>query len=456
MAGLEGAHVVIVGAGLSGLTAAIELERRHARVEVVEARARLGGRTWTLLDPSGLHVEAGGEFVDDDHRALRTLCRACGVRLVPVLAGGFGMALDLGGRMRLRRSSGDAWRRFRRHLRAALQAYRDDGERDDGEVARTIAARSVAAAIADGGQELRAMADALRGLFVADPELLSALVIVQQLASTGTSMPTMARMKGGTARLIAAMRARLRGRVSTETIARAVRQTRSGVRVTLEDRHGRRREHRADYVVMTAPPPLVLECAFDPPLPAVQTDAYRTLPLGPATKVHLKFERPWWRRAHRPRAYSTNLPIGAVWDAGEDQGGAAVLTCLAGGASSEALRALVDARGADGVARDIRGLGRVPAATFVGDVVSWERDPWARGAYGVFTPAFDPRWRTWLGARHGRLAFAGEHTSREWQGFMNGAVESGQRAAEEVAALHDLASAGWSISTALAPDRTQQ
>jgi monoamine oxidase len=75
--------------------------------------------------------------------------------------------------------------------------------------------------------------------------------------------------------------------------------------------------------------------------------------------------------------------------------------------------------------------------------VSWERDPWARGGYAVFPPTFDPRLRRWLGARHGRVTFAGEHTSERWQGFMNGAVESGQRAAAEIVALHDLVEAGW-------------
>jgi monoamine oxidase len=64
--------------------------------------------------------------------------------------------------------------------------------------------------------------------------------------------------------------------------------------------------------------------------------------------------------------------------------------------------------------------------------LSWEEDPWARGGYAFLDPGFDPAWRALLSRRAGRLVFAGEHTSQRWQGYMNGAVESGLRAAREL------------------------
>ena len=70
--------------------------------------------------------------------------------------------------------------------------------------------------------------------------------------------------------------------------------------------------------------------------------------------------------------------------------------------------------------------------------IVWEQDPFARGGYAYFDPAFDPALRAWLARPSGRLFFAGEHTSIKWQGYMNGAVESGRRAAAEVAAVHVL------------------
>jgi monoamine oxidase len=443
MATIEGVRVVVVGAGLSGLTAAADLARRGARVEVIEARERIGGRVWTIHDDaSPVYAEAGAEFIDVGQREIRALCRSFGIALVPVLRGGFGLALDLDGRVRVRRSMASAWRAFARHLRPALKAYRQGGEDDGSVAAGVIAARSFARSVAGATTETRAMAQAMRGLYLADAEDLSALVIVQQIAGEST-MPRMSRIRGGAHRLIAKLAAPLRGHLATGTVVRGLRQTPSGVRVDIEDARGRHVERRADYVVMTAPPPLVVDCAFDPPLPEPQRAALTSLPMGPATKLSLRFAQPWWRAARRPRAFGSNLPTGAVWDAAEGQSDAAVLACLAGGSSSAALRAIVDALGADGVAERLRWLGTPLPATLVGPVVSWDRDPWARGGYAVFPPTFDPRLRRWLGARHGRVTFAGEHTSERWQGFMNGAVESGQRAAAEIVALHDLVDAGW-------------
>jgi monoamine oxidase len=75
-------------------------------------------------------------------------------------------------------------------------------------------------------------------------------------------------------------------------------------------------------------------------------------------------------------------------------------------------------------------------------MVTWERDPWARGGYAVFDPSFDPRLRAWLARPFERVLFAGEHTSDRWQGYMNGALESGLRAAAEVRALAGMARSG--------------
>ena len=71
--------------------------------------------------------------------------------------------------------------------------------------------------------------------------------------------------------------------------------------------------------------------------------------------------------------------------------------------------------------------------------VTWEDDPWSRGGYAVFDPSYGPHLRAWLARPAGRIVFAGEHTSLRWQGYMNGAIESGKRAAAEVRALSPLA-----------------
>src|SRR5262249_56612170 len=80
-------------------------------------------------------------------------------------------------------------------------------------------------------------------------------------------------------------------------------------------------------------------------------------------------------------------------------------------------------------------LGR-PARLVASQTVVWDDDPWARGGYAYFDTSYDPLWRAWLARPAGRVVFAGEHTSIRFQGYMNGAIETGLRAAAEIAALH--------------------
>ena len=95
----------------------------------------------------------------------------------------------------------------------------------------------------------------------------------------------------------------------------------------------------------------------------------------------------------RSSAFATDGRLGAFWDSSEEQGTAV-------------------------------------------HVADWTADPWARGGYAYIDPGFDPAWRPLLARRAGRVVFAGEHTSERWQGYMNGAGESGQRASREL--LEDL------------------
>ena len=152
--------------------------------------------------------------------------------------------------------------------------------------------------------------------------------------------------------------------------------------------------------------------------------------MGAATKVSLRFDRPWWRSAAAGRTPSARTCRAArVWESGEEQR-AAVLTLL-GGASASAT--LAEAAGdptaiADAAAR-LRGTD-VSGDRWSGPAVSWEHERVVDGRLRRVRAR--PSTRATAGCcprAHGRVLFAGEHTSERWQGFMNGAVESGQAAA---------------------------
>jgi monoamine oxidase len=436
---LRGTSVLVAGGGLAGLVAARQLAARGATVDLVEARERLGGRVLTIRggQMGTAHAEAGGEFVDEDHQRVRALARQLGLRLTRVLRAGFGTAIDYGGRVHVSQSQTAGWREMARLLAGDVELHERNGAEWHGSIAAALARRSLLDLLQarDASPRTIAFAQALRGFFAAGPSELSALVAVDQLRDGNPGAVRLFRIQGGADRLIAGLERHARFGIERRHVLRRVTQNADGVRLTIESPNRRLVARRADYLIVTLPPPLVLDVQFAPALPDGTRRALETLRLGAGTKLLMRFSTPWWRRAGRPNAFGTNLPMGAVWDGADDQKRAAVLTMFAGGSASAQLQAIADAEGAPALLDQMRWMGQPDGLPTGQAQVTWEHDRWARGTYAVFGPAFDPHDRDLLGRSFGRVLFAGEHTSRDAQGYMEGAVESGQRAATEVESL---------------------
>jgi monoamine oxidase len=434
---LRGVSVLIAGAGLAGLTAARDLLKKGAEALVVEARHRVGGRVYTRHEPflDRQHAEAGGDLIDESQDEICKLISEVGLRRARILPGGFtGIRRGSHGR---RVSGRKGWFDLARRLQPEIRSFCLSEQRWDGTVAEVLARESVAQWLdrIRAPRDLRATARGLRGFFLADPEDLSLLALVEQFADEGPpGGETMFRIKGGNSRLPEVLAAGLGERLRIDTALRAVRQTADGVMATVEN-DSRIEQVPVDYLICAVPTTTLRDVQFDPRMPDEQRDAVANLKYGAATKTALQFDRAVWRKPGKPRGYGTNLPIGAVWDGNDEQKGeAGILTLLAGGRASAETQQMLAAGGGTRIAAELTWMDLKKTSLLAWDSVSWENDPWAKGGYAYFDPDYKPEIRHWLARRFGRVFFAGEHTSLKWQGYMNGAVESGLRAAEEVAA----------------------
>lgn len=440
---LRGRSVIVIGAGLAGLAAARELEREGARVTVLEARDRVGGRVHTIrgIFDHGQHGEAGADLIEGQQTLVLELAKSVGLRPQRILRAGFAYyGPDKGGRNRIwNRPS--VWEAAAARLKPEVELHKAAEKRWDSGVAAALGPQSVAYWLRRQRPD-RSFAEGLRsirGFFLADPEDLSLLALVDQFVDGAPGDDEFFRIPGGNDRLPEKVADGLRGRVILRAAVQRIRQTSDGVAIRFHDA-SQAQELSADFAVVAVPATTLREIQLSPKLPPEQWKAISTLKYGPATRVLLQFERPFWRRARKHRAFGTPFPIGAVWDASEHQRGrTGMLMLLAGGRASGECRDIILGEGPGGIVERLRWLG-APAPLTAMWHTSWEDDPLVRGGYAVFSPDFDPRLRDLLRRPAGRVAFAGEHTSIEWEGYMNGAIESGRRAAAEITALASISS----------------
>jgi monoamine oxidase len=452
----KGKRVIVVGAGLAGLSAAYELVSVGYDVTVIEARGRIGGRTLTYRDfCPGKVVEGGGEFIGSNHPAWLAYAKKFGLTMRPVEEDDdLSSPIFIDGRELSDADSERLYEEMARTLRATnTQALKTNAvepwktarakELDEGTLAQWLDAQEMS----DFARRmLRVSLEADNGQALERSSQLAMLAVVKgggvenywkhsedfRCVEGNQTLATKLAEAIGPQRLITGV-----------SVARIDVSTDKPFVIT---KAGQRME--ADDVVLTAPPSTWELISFGPP--EVRTAVLSARPqMGSAFKVMANVPKAIWKAQEKSGDVLSDGPISMTWEATDGQrGGGAVLTGFSGGPSTSAL---MNTPAGQRLSAGLSALSMLQPGLTKEKVnarfLAWPDDAWARGGYsfpapGQLTSPGAQVLKAGLGPRENdaRLHFAGEHVCYAFVGYMEGALQSGMEIARRLAVRDGVAS----------------
>ncbi|WP_280231338.1 flavin monoamine oxidase family protein [Nocardia cyriacigeorgica] len=446
-------RVVVVGAGVSGLTAARTLHSAGVDVAVLEARDRVGGRTLNHDLGGGRVVEAGGQFVGPTQNHILGLAAELGIATFPAFNDGASTYVN---GSRRRRFGGDippdlfalpdlgiAMHRLDSLAsRVCLEAPWRSAKAADWD-ATTLESWIRGTTVGSGALDLlNTFLGSAFGAPAADVSLLYALwyfagfgdettagSLERGIAVAGGAQEQ--RFVGGSQLISQRIADQLDGRVMLNAPVRAIEQDASTVTVTAG-----RATWRADAVIVAIPPALASQISWFPQLPTPQDALFRRMTFGTLMKCEAIYAEPFWRAAglNGQGVFRNGSAVCSMFDNTPADGGPGVLMGFVGAAQYRrwAARPAHERRGA--VLRqfaDVVGKDALrPADYFEQD---WTAEEWTRGGpTAVLAPGVLTSLGAWRDRPFGRVHWAGAEHADYWNGFLDGAVRSGHAAAVAV------------------------
>jgi monoamine oxidase len=442
---------VVVGAGLAGLAAARELSARGASVVVVEARDRVGGRVLNHDIGGGKVVEVGGQWIGPTQERLAALAAELGVETFPTHGHGHNLIEYRGS---LRRYTGSiprinpvvlldverAQRRLNRLARSVpLNAPWEapNAARLDGQTAATWMRRNLATR--PGRMLLELGMEAVWGAQPQDMSLLHVLFYIHSAGGLELLFDTEGgaqqdRFVGGS-QLVPIRMAEALGQERLLLGAPVRRIEHSGDGATV---HADGNVVRGRRAIVAVAPALAARIAYDPPLPGYRDQLTQRMPLGTVAKCMAIYDEPFWRgEGLSGQATSDRGPVRLTFDNSPSDGSPGVLLGFLEGQRARELGRLPEHERRTAVIDCFTRLFG-PRAAMPDAYVErlWAEEEWTRGCYGCHMPT--GAWTGYGSALHppvGTLHWAGAEYAHVWNGYMDGAVRSGEATAAEVLEL---------------------
>lgn len=430
--------VAIVGAGLAGLTAARDLRAAgNESFVVLEARARVGGRTLNHDLGNGYISEVGGQWIGPGQTSVADLARELGVGTFPTyyagkttLLGGDGkLAIDLKGTFGTDETIGAKLSELSRDVPSA-EPWKSPraAELDRLTVGDFLAQQNIKPEDRVGWTGSIALtggaAPAKMGLLHFLSMINSANCDYAQLDAIKNSAQE-TRFVGGSQVLSIRMAQQLGDKVRLSCPVRRI----SGWNRDVVVLHTDQGEVRARRVVMALSPPLCQQIQFDPPLPQGRAALQRAWPAhSPARKTAMVYKRPFWRdKGLNGHIFQVGGPVIWAWDNSPPGGEIGVINAFIWNATLPS-----DPKAAQRITAEIyaQALGQEALQPVSYHDLDWKMvDPWTITCISAIPPGFWSAHGEALRPACGNLIWSGTETAAIWAGYMDGAVRSGRTAA---------------------------
>lgn len=446
------ADVLVVGAGLAGLTAARDILAAGHSVLVLEARNRVGGRVVNREIGDGKTVEMGGQFVGPTQDRVLAMAGELGIATFPTYDTGEKVLLFNGKRGTysggiprisplVLADTGRASARLEslaKKVPVRAPWTTRAAERLDGQTFETWARKNTASR---GGRTLLALA--CEAVFAAEPGDLSLLHVLfyshsggsfQRLLDT-TGGAQQDRFVGGSALIPERLASQLgSGIVTLEAPVTKISVTGNGDKVTASTPVG---QFEGRWIIVTAPPLLAGRIEYDPALPGQREQLTQRAPMGSVIKCQVIYDEPFWRaEGLSGQAIGNGEGSRVVFDNSPPDGSPGILLAFVEGDEARRLARVSEQARRAAVVDSLVGYFGNKAAVPAGYIeLDWQAERWSGGCYGtLFGPNVWTRYGPALSAPVGPIHWAGTETSPVWCGYMDGAVRSGERAASAVLA----------------------
>ncbi len=444
---VERVDVVVVGAGLSGLTAARDLLAGGLSVIIAEARDRVGGRILNHTLSHGGIVELGGQWVGPTQDRVLALAADLGVELFPSYDAGNGLLFVDGEIVPFNEDTLGLAEAPRNELTAAMKALDDmaltvplvepwsaaEADRWDRQTLETWIEGNVISPQAKA--LLRGLAPAVFAAEAWDMSLLHFLFylhsggLIERIISTAGGAQE-SRIRGGSQMLATRLASQLGEVVRLGVPVHQIVQSDGAVETTAGDLRIVSRR-----VVVSVPPALAVRIRYAPPLPPLRDQLSQKVPMGYVIKCMAVYDQPFWRGAGLSGfAFDPGAPILEVHDNSPHDASCGVLVGFAEGRQGRLLGQLSpEDRRTAAIGAFAKFFGAKAARPIEFVEKDWAADEWARGCYGGhLAPGVWTQYGPALRRPCGLIHWAGAETSSVWNGYMDGAVRSGEHAAAEV------------------------